>query len=91
MTEGKQDDTGNHHILYPNCKMHFSVETPYTKSGYWFPLADMEVGDYIELLEEGELEACRNATKGWNRDGDRKYAVRPDRAQEGVYVCRRIE
>jgi hypothetical protein len=71
--------------------MHFLVETPATKSGMWFPLKDMEVGDYIELTDDDELKACRQAVSYWNRVQDSHFAIRLDRACDDTYICRRIE
>jgi hypothetical protein len=71
--------------------MHFLVETPATKSGMWFPLKDMEVGDYIELTDEDELRACRQAVSYWNRVQDSHFAIRLDKASDDTYICRRIE
>lgn len=86
------DDTQNHGILWPSCRMHFIVETPATASGLWFPLKDMAVGDYIELIDEDELKACRQAAAYWNRSTkDSRFSVRADRADEDTYICRRVE
>jgi hypothetical protein len=71
--------------------MHFLIETPATKSGMWFPLKDMEVGDYIELTDEDELRACRQAVSYWNRVQDSHFAIRLDKASDDTYICRRIE
>jgi hypothetical protein len=71
--------------------MHFLVETPATKSGMWFPLKDMEVGDYIELTDEDELRACRQAVSYWNRVQDSHFAIRLDKASDDTYICRRVE
>jgi hypothetical protein len=71
--------------------MHFLVETPATKSGMWFPLKDMDVGDYIELTDEDELKACRQAVSYWNRVQDSHFAIRLDKASDDTYICRRIE
>jgi hypothetical protein len=71
--------------------MHFLVETPATKSGMWFPLKDMEVGDYIELTDDDELKACRQAVSYWNRVQDSHFAIRLDKASDDTYICRRIE
>ena len=84
------DDTQNHHIAWPGCHMHFLVETPATKSGLWFPLRDMQRGDYLELVEEEELLACRQAVAYWNRTSDSKFTIRRDIAQEGTHICRRV-
>jgi len=86
------DDTQNHGILWPSCRMHFMVETPATASGLWFPLKDMDLGDYIELTDEDELKACRQAVAYWNRSTkDSRFSVRADRADEDTYICRRVE
>lgn len=84
------DDTENHHLRWPECRMHFVVETPATKSGLWFPLKDMKRGDYLELLEEEELVACRQMVGYWNRTNDSKFTIRSDRSQEGTHICRRV-
>jgi len=85
------DDTNNHHICWPHCRMHFVVETPATKSGLWFPLEDMAVGDYVELLTEEELKACRQVVAYWNRVRDSRFAIRLDVASDDTHICRRIE
>lgn len=84
------DDTENHHRRWPRCRMHFLVETPATKSGFWFPLKDMQEGDYLELLEEEELVACRQKVAYWNRTNESKFMIRLDRSQEGTHICRRV-
>jgi hypothetical protein len=71
--------------------MHFVVETPATKSGLWFPLEDMAVGDYVELLTEEELKACRQVVAYWNRVRDSRFAIRLDVASDDTHICRRIE
>jgi hypothetical protein len=57
----------------------------------WFPLKDMEVGDYIELTDEDELRACRQAVSYWNRVQDSHFAIRLDKASDDTYICRRVE
>lgn len=84
------DDTQNHHLLWPGCRMHFVVETPATRSGLWFPLRDMDRGDYLELMDDDELAACRQSVAYWNRTNDSKFTIRCDRAQEGTHICRRV-
>lgn len=84
------DDTQNHHLLWPGCRMHFVVETPATGSGLWFPLRDMDRGDYLELMDDDELAACRQSVAYWNRTNDSKFTIRCDRAQEGTHICRRV-
>lgn len=84
------DDTENHHARWPEARMHFVVETPATRSGYWFPLREMAVGDWLEL-DENEVEACRASVAHQNRGGDVRFRVRRDAAQDGIYICRRVE
>ena len=57
----------------------------------WFPLKDMDVGDYIELTDEDELKACRQAVSYWNRAQESRFSIRLDRACDDTYICRRIE
>jgi len=87
----KHDDTENHHLRWPNCRMHFIVETPATRSGLWFPLREMQPGDYLELVEEEELKACRQAVAYWHQTRGGRFMIQADRSQEGTHICRRVE
>lgn len=84
------DDSRTHQRLWPGCRMHFIVETPATKSGLWFPLRDMEVGDYIELVDDDEVKAGRQAVNNWHRSHESKFAIRTDRSDYAIRILRRL-
>lgn len=85
------DDTSNHEALWPGCRMHFIVETPATKSGLWFPLRDMAVGDYLELVDDDEVKAARRFVSNWHQGHDSRFTVRTDRADPDIHICRRVK
>lgn len=85
------DDSSTQHALWPGCKMHFIVETRATKSGLWFPLMDMAVGDYIELVDDEEVRVGRHSINNWHRSHESKFAIRTDRADATVHILRRIK
>lgn len=84
------DDSSTQHTVWPNCKMHFIIETRATKSGVWFPLVDMEVGDYIELVDDDELRMARQTVNNWHRSHPDRFTIRTDRSQPAVRILRRV-
>ncbi|NBS71636.1 hypothetical protein EBT31_22400 [bacterium] len=84
------DDSSTQHLYWPGCQMHFIINTRATKSGVWLPLVDMEVGDYIEVVDEDELRIARQVINNWHRSHASKFTIRTDRSNPSVRILRRV-